>query len=63
MTTKVDESIRVEQNCIKNFERLGYGLYTAVAAVDQRVDWHEVDNLLKKGCPSTLALKIAGFVI
>lgn len=55
----VDETCRVEQHKIKMFQRLGYGQYASVQATELGTDYHEVEALLKKGCSSTLALKIA----
>jgi hypothetical protein len=55
---RIDEQIRVEENRIKHFERLGYTRYEAIKAVEEGVDWHEVELLLKKNCPPTLAIKI-----
>jgi hypothetical protein len=39
----------------------GLGLARPVAeAVADRVDWHEVASLVRRGCPASLALAIVG---
>jgi hypothetical protein len=38
---------------------LGLGRYEAIRAVEDAVDWHEVETLVKTGCALPLALEIA----
>lgn len=55
----VDETLRIEKFKIDNFLRIGYSVTDAIDAVDHGKDWHEVENLVEKGCPLQTALKIA----
>lgn len=59
MASKVDEVLRVEKFKIDNYLRLGYSIYDAMYAVDNNIDWHEVEELLEKGSDRENALKIA----
>jgi hypothetical protein len=45
---------------IAQFERLGLGLHDSVKAVDEGIDWHEVENFLKEhpACKPETALEI-----
>ena len=54
-----DEILRVEQFKIERFMRLGLGRYEAIGAVEDAVDWHAVETLLKTGCTLALALEIS----
>jgi hypothetical protein len=54
-----DEIVRVEQFKIERFMGLGLGRYEAIRAVEDAVDWHAVEALLKTGCALALALDIA----
>jgi hypothetical protein len=54
-----DEIVRVEQFKIERFMGLGLGRYEAIRAVEDSVDWHSVEALLKTGCTLTLALEIS----
>lgn len=59
---QIAETIAIQENCIKQLERLGLSHYEAVRAYDDDVDWHEVERLKNLGCTTTLAVKItAGF--
>ena len=54
-----DEILRIEQFKIERFMRLGLGRYAAIRAVEDAVDWHSVETLLKTGCTLALALEIS----
>jgi hypothetical protein len=54
-----DEIVKVEQSKIERFMGLGLGRYEAIRAVEDAVDWHRVDALLKRGCTLALALEIS----
>jgi hypothetical protein len=54
-----DEIVRVEQFKIECFMSLGLGRYQAIRAVEDSVDWHAVDALLKTGCTLSVALEIS----
>ena len=54
-----DEMMRVEKFKIAQFMALGLGRYQAIRAVEDSVDWHAVETLLKRGCPLATALEIA----
>ena len=54
-----DEILRVEQFKIERFMCLGLGRYEAIRAVEDAVDWHAVETLLKTGCTLALALEIS----
>ena len=43
---------------LTNFERLGLGIVDAVNAVDNGIDYHDVESLLDAGCSIETALKI-----
>lgn len=43
---------------VRQLHRLGVPLALASAVAD-RVDWHEVARLVRRGCPARLALAIA----
>lgn len=55
----VDETVHMELFQVAMFQQLGVRRDLAVKLVDEHVDWHEVDRLLKAGCPLDLAVKIA----
>lgn len=54
-----DEILRVEQFKIERFMGLGLGRYEAIRAVEDAVDWHAVETLVKTGCTPALALEIS----
>ena len=54
-----DEIVRVEQFKIERFMGLGLGRYEAIRAVEDAVDWHALEALLKTGCKLALALDIS----
>jgi hypothetical protein len=54
-----DEIVRVEQFKIERFMGLGLGRYEAIRAVEDAVDWHAVETLLKSGCRLAVALEIS----
>lgn len=54
-----DEIVRVEQFKIERFMGLGLGRYEAIRAVEDAVDWHAVEALLKAGCALAVALEIS----
>jgi len=54
-----DEIVRVEKFKIERFVALGLGRYEAIRAVEDEVDWHSVEVLLKKGCTLAVALEIS----
>jgi hypothetical protein len=53
-----DEIVRAEQFRIECFMRLGLGRYEAIRAVEDAIDWHAVETLLKTGCRLSVALEI-----
>jgi hypothetical protein len=53
-----DEAVAVELHKLEQYERLGFSRYDAVVAVDQKIDWHDVERLLAGGCSRELALAI-----
>lgn len=52
------EAVAVEMYQIRQYERLGFSRYEALMAIDQKIDWHDVERLLSRGCSSELALAI-----
>jgi hypothetical protein len=54
-----DEIVRTEQFKIERFIGLGLGRYEALKAVEEAVDWHAVEALLKSGCGLAVALEIS----
>jgi hypothetical protein len=54
-----DEILKVERFKIERFMGLGLGRYEAIRAVEDSVDWHAVETLLKTGCTLALALEIS----
>jgi hypothetical protein len=54
-----DEIVRVEQFKIERFVGLGLGRYEAIRAVEDAVDWHAVEALVKTGCALDLAIEIS----
>ena len=54
-----DEIVRVEKLEIERFMALGLGRYQAIRAVEDAVDWHTVEALLKTGCTPAVALEIS----
>jgi hypothetical protein len=53
-----DEEILVNEWRTRQLRRLGLPSVLAEAFAD-RVDWHEVADLVARGCPPELALEIA----
>lgn len=54
-----DEIVKVEKFKIERFVALGLGRYEAIRAVEDEVDWHAVEALLKRGCTLAVALEIS----
>jgi hypothetical protein len=54
-----DEAIAVELFQAEQFQRLGYSHYDALCAIDQRVDWHDVERLLNHGCSHDVAIELS----
>jgi hypothetical protein len=52
-----DEIVRVEEFKIGRFMALGLGRYEAIRAVEDAIDWHAVEALLKTGCALAVALE------
>lgn len=52
-----DEIVRVEESEIERFMALGLGRYQAIRAVEDAIDWHAVEALLKTGSPPIVALE------
>jgi hypothetical protein len=52
------EEVRVYAWRVEQLGKLGVSIVIA-GAVANVVDWHEVANLVHKGCPPELALEIA----
>ena len=46
-----DEIVRVEKFKIERFMALGLGRYQAIRAVEDALDWHRIEALLKADCP------------
>jgi hypothetical protein len=51
--------VRVEKFQIERLMALGLGRYEAIRAVEDAVDWHQVEALLAKGCSLAVALEIS----
>jgi hypothetical protein len=54
----IAKAVEVEMYKIGQFQRLGFSLDDALMAIDQGIDWHDVDRLLSRGCSQSLALTI-----
>ena len=52
-----DEIVKVEKVKIERFMALGLGRYEAIRAVEDAVDWHSVEALLRTGCTVAVALE------
>jgi hypothetical protein len=52
------EQDRVFASRMHNFLVLGFNMSDANRLAGSNVDWHEVERLLRAGCPLDLALKI-----
>jgi hypothetical protein len=52
-----DEIVRVEKFKIERFMALGLGRYQAIRAVEDALDWHRVEALLKTECTLAVALE------
>ena len=48
----------VETYTLMQYERLGFSFEDALIAVDQRIDWHDAERLVSRGCSPELALAI-----
>ena len=57
-TALTPEAAAIEIHKIRQFDRLGFTLDDALMAVDQGIDWHDVERLLTCGCAPELALAI-----
>jgi len=53
-----DEEVAVEEYKVRQYVRLGFSHGDALVAIDQKIDWHDVERLLERGCPQHLALAI-----
>jgi hypothetical protein len=53
-----DEILRVEELKIGRFMALGLGRYEAIRAVEDGIDCHAVEALVKTGCPLAAALEV-----
>jgi hypothetical protein len=53
-----DEAVAVELHKLEQYERLGFSHYDALVAINQQIDWHDVQRLLAQGCSHELALAI-----
>jgi hypothetical protein len=49
---------QVETYKLAQYERLGFSFEDALMAVDQKIDWHDAEHLLSRGCSPELALAI-----
>jgi len=58
MIDRVAEQCRVEMNKLRHFKELGLQPDGAVQAVDDGIDWHELEALLERGCRLELAIEI-----
>lgn len=54
-----DEIVRVEELEIERFMALGLGRYEAIRAVDDAIDRHTVEALLKTGHALSAALELS----
>jgi hypothetical protein len=54
-----DEIVRLEEFKIERFMALGLGRFEAIRAVEDAIDWHSVEALVKAGCPLDVALEIS----
>jgi hypothetical protein len=52
-----DEIVRVEKFKIERFMALGLGRYQAIRAVEDALDWHRIEALLKAECTLAVALE------
>jgi hypothetical protein len=52
-----DETVRSEKFKIERFMALGLGRYQAIRAVEDALDWHTLEALLKTGCTLAVALE------
>lgn len=58
MIDRVEEQCRLELNRLSHFQALGLQPHLAVRAVDDGIDWHDLETLLSRGCPLELAMEI-----
>jgi hypothetical protein len=58
MIERIEEVCRVELNKIRRFQELGLQPDLAVRAVDEGIDWHELEALLERGCQLEVAMEI-----
>ena len=54
---EIDEESEVHSWRVSQLTRLGLGWWAAEAVADQ-VDWHQVADLVHRGCPAALAVTI-----
>lgn len=52
------ETWEVDSYKVTQYGRLGFSLRDALAAIEQGIDWHDVERLLSRGCTPALALAI-----
>jgi hypothetical protein len=52
-----DEIVRVEKVKIERFLALGLNRYQAIRAVEDALDWHKIEALVKTGCTLAVALE------
>lgn len=57
--TASDEIVRVEELKIERLMALGLSRYEAIRAVEDAIEWHTVEALLKTGYALTVALDTA----
>lgn len=55
--TATDDIVRAEEFKIGRFMALGLGRYEAIRAVEDSIDWHTVEALVKRGCTLPVALE------
>jgi hypothetical protein len=58
MIDRVEEQCLVELNKLDHFQALGLQLDRAAEAVDDGIDWHDLEALLEHGCRLELAIEI-----
>jgi hypothetical protein len=54
-----DQIVRDEEFEVERFMALGLDRYEAIKAVEDAIDWHEVETLVKTGHPLTVAIEIS----
>lgn len=58
MIDPVIERCQIELNRLSHFQQLGLQAHLAVQAVDEGIDWHDLEALLTRGCQLELAIEI-----